>query len=237
VEHGGGHVVPLEAVLGEILDCGEEMVEEINGGICGMPAADLLDALEFKVLAVDIASVGEAIGAKLEGVAGHEVQGEFIVGDAAEEARRDTSKLQGATFATADEERAGHARTYNAYLRAKRIDDGVLDGGVASRDAAEEKPLVQEGEDLGRGQASLVDTAERANGERGIEGSGEALAGDVAEVQADGVVGEEEVVQVIAADFCRGLEFMGNGDVRGAQRLAGQHDALDGARFLEFLFA
>jgi hypothetical protein len=85
--------------------------------------------------------------------------------------------------------------------------------------------------------AGLVDTAEGAHGESGIEGSGEAFAGDVAEVQADGAVWKEEVIQVIAAYHSRRLEFMGDGDVKGAQRLAGEHDALNGARFLELLFA
>ena len=216
MEHGGGHVVPLNAVLGEILDCGEEMVEEINGGIRGMTAAGILDTLKFKVLAVDVAGIGDAIGAEQEGVAWQKVQREFIVGDSAEEPRGDTGKLQGVAFATADKERAGHSCAHNAHLRAKRINDGVLNGGVASRDAAKEKPLVEEGEDPGGCLAGLVDTTEGANGERGIEGSGEAFAGNIAEVQADGAIREEKVVQVIATYLCRGLEFMGNGDVRSA---------------------
>lgn len=237
MEHRGGHVVPLKAILGEILNCGKEMVEEIDGGIRGMPTANILDAIEFKVLTVNVAGIGEAIGAKQEGVAGQEFQGEFVVGDTTEEAGRDTSELEGAAFSPADEERSGHASADNAHLCTERIDDGVLNGAVASGDAAEEEPLVENREDAGRSLAGLVDAAEGAHGESGIEGSWEAFAGDVAKVEANGAVGKEEIIQVIAAYHSRRLEFVRNGDVKGAQRLAGQHDALDGTGFLEILLA
>jgi hypothetical protein len=142
VKHGGGHVVPLKAILGEILDCAEEMVEEIDGGIRGMSTANVLDALEFKVLIANVTGIGEAIGAKQEGVARQEFQGGFIVGDTTEEAGRNASKLEGAALSIADEERAGHASADNAHLCAERIDDGVLNGAVATGDASKEESLV-----------------------------------------------------------------------------------------------
>ena len=181
--------------------------------------------------------VGKAIGAKEDGVAGQKVQRVLIIGDTAEQAGRDACKLEGVAFSATDEERARHASADNAHLCAERIDNGVLNGAVASGNAAKEQPLVEDGENPGRRLARLVNTTEGAHRKSGIQGSGEALAGDVAKVQADGAIGEEEIVQVIAANHRRRLKFVGDGDIESAQGLAGKHNALDSACFLEFLFA
>ena len=60
----GGHVVPLLTTGGEILDGREEMVQEIEGRLASMAAADVLDAIDSKLLVMNVTSVAEAIRKK-----------------------------------------------------------------------------------------------------------------------------------------------------------------------------
>jgi len=103
-----------------------------------MSAADIPEPLQFKFLPVDIPRVGQSIGTKQYGIVRLEVQREFIVNYAAEEAWGNARELQDAAFSTPNEQRAGHAGAHNPHLRAKRVKNGVLNRAVASRDAPEE---------------------------------------------------------------------------------------------------
>jgi hypothetical protein len=81
-----------------------------------------------------------------------------------------------------------------------------------------------------------MNAAEGADGEGGVKGGGEALAADVAEVQAKGAVGEGEIIEEVAADFRDGLKFVRDGNGSGAQGLAREHKTLYAAGFLEVQF-
>jgi len=70
-----------------------------------------------------------------------------------------------------------------------------------------------------------------------VKRRGEAFPGDVADIQADRLVAELEVVEVVAAYLHHGLEFMGDRHTSGAQGMRGQHDVLNDASFLQFLLA
>ena len=237
MEHRSGHIIPLAAVPGEFLDCREDVVQQFNWGFARMSPADIPESLQLKFLSLDIPRIGQSIGTKQYGIAGLKVLREFVVDYPAEEAWWDPCKFQGAAIFTPDKERAGHAGAHDAHLRTKRVKNGVLNRAVASRYAPEEQPLVQDGKDPGRGLAGLMHAAQRPNRQCGIERRRKSFPGYVAQVQADHAVGKEEVVQEIAPYLRCRLELMGNRHAVGAQRLSRQHDALDGTRFLELLFA
>ncbi len=216
MEHRSSHIVPLATVLGKFLDRREDMVQQINRGFARMSAADILEPLQLKILPVDIPRIGQSIGTKQYGIARLEVQREFVVNYPTEEAWWDPRKLQGAAFFTPDEQGAGHAGAHDAHLRAKRVNNGVLNRAVASRDAPEEQPLVQDGEDPCGGLAGLMHAAQCANRQRGVERRRKAFPGYVAKVQADHAVRKEEVVQEIPTYLRGRLELMGNRHAIGA---------------------
>jgi len=82
-----------------------------------------------------------------------------------------------------------------------------------------------------------VNAAKSSDGESGIESGGKTFAGDVADVETDGSVGKSEIVEVIAANFREGLEFVRNDDAEFTEGMRREHSALDDACFLEFLLA
>src|SRR5208337_2051929 len=181
-----------------------------------MSAADILEPLQLKFLPLDIPRIGQSIGTKQYGIARLEVQRELVVSHPAEETWRNARKLQSAAFFTTDEQRAGHAGAHDAHPPAHRVNNGVLNRAVASRDAPEEQPLVQDGEHPGGRLAGLVHAAQRANRQRGIQRRRKALSGYVAKVQADHAVREQEIVQEIATYLRGRLELMGNRHAIGA---------------------
>jgi hypothetical protein len=180
MEHRGGHIIRLHAIPGEFLDRRENMVQESRGGIARLPPADILDSAQIELPAVDIPRIGQSIGAKQNGITRHEVEREFVIGNATVQSWREPGELQDATFVATDEQGAEHASARNAHLGAKRIKDGVLNRAIASYDAAEEQPLVQEGKNLGRGLAGLVDAAQRPHRKRRIERCRKAFPAHVA---------------------------------------------------------
>jgi len=74
-----------------------------------------------------------------------------------------------------------------------------------------------------------------ADGQSCVEGRGQTLARDVADIKPDGAVGKHEIVEIVSANLCDGLKFMRNEDGVGMKRLAWKHGSLDDAGFLEFL--
>jgi len=216
MEHRRGHIVPLAAVSGELLDRGEDVVQQLDGGLAGMPAADIPEPLQLKFLPVHIPGIGQSVGTEQYGIARREVQRGFVVNDPAEEAWRDPRKLQDPAFFAPYEQRARHAGAHDAQLRAKRVKNGVLNRAVASRDAPEEQPFVQDGEDPARGLARIVHTPQRPDRQRGIQRRRQALPGYVPEIQADHAVRKLEIVQEIASYFRGRLELMRNRHAIGA---------------------
>jgi len=97
--------------------------------------------------------------------------------------------------------------------------------------------LIEEGENRARTHAGFANAAERAHRERGIQGGRKTLAGDVADVKTEDVVGKGEIVQVVAADFGDGLKLVRDEDVKLVKRLGGEHGALNDAGLFELLFA
>ncbi len=182
MEHRGGHIIRLHAIPGEFLDRRENMVQESRGGIARLPPADILDSAQIELPAVDIPRIGQSIGAEQDGITRLEVEREFVIANSTEQSWRKSGKLQDATFVSTDEQGAKHAGACNAHLRAKRIKDGVLNHGIAFCDAAEEQPLIQEGDNLGGGLAGLVDAAECAHRKRRIERCRKAFPAHVAQV-------------------------------------------------------
>jgi hypothetical protein len=79
VEVRSGHVVPLLAAGGEILNGRKEMVQEIEGRFAGVAAADVLDAIDSKLLVMEIASVAETICEKQERITRFQFQQELVV--------------------------------------------------------------------------------------------------------------------------------------------------------------
>jgi hypothetical protein len=206
-EIGGGHVVPLFAVGGESLNGFEDMTEEIERGFPGMAAADVADAIDGKFLVLGIARVGEAVGEKKQRITGQKLQGEFVVCGGRKQAGGQAGDLEQIGFIAAKEKRAGHAGADDAHAGGAGIKERVLDSGVAAGDAPEEQAFVQGGEHAARMLAGFVDTAEGANGERGVESGGEAFAGDIADVQTDGAITEGEIVEIVAPPLRRRVEI------------------------------
>ena len=182
MEHRGGHIIRLRAIPGEFLDRRENVIQEIRRGIARVPAADVLDSAQIELLAAVIPRIGQSIGAEQDGIARNEVERELVIGNTTEQSWGEPGKLQDAAFVSSDEEGAKHAGAGNAQLRTKRIKNGVLNHGIAFCDAAEEEPLVQEGDNLGGGLAGLVDAAECAHRKRRIERCREAFPAHVAKV-------------------------------------------------------
>jgi hypothetical protein len=81
-----------------------------------------------------------------------------------------------------------------------------------------------------------VDAAESPDGEGRIQSCGEPFARDVANVEANIAVRENEIVKVVAAHFGNRLKFVGDQHAICMERLGGEHCPLDDAGFLKFLF-
>ena len=79
MEIGGGHVVPLLAVGGEILNRGKEVPQQVKRSLAGVAAADVLDTIDSKLLVPEIASVAEDIREKEERITRHKVQRELVI--------------------------------------------------------------------------------------------------------------------------------------------------------------
>ena len=56
MKDGGGHIVLLTAMESEFLDGREDMAEKVEGRITGVVAADILQARQTKLRAVNIVS-------------------------------------------------------------------------------------------------------------------------------------------------------------------------------------
>jgi hypothetical protein len=117
MEDSGSHVVPLAAVGGEFLNGGKDVVEHVDGRIRGMAAANVAEAFELEFLAMQIARVGQTIGAEKERIAGFQLQEELIVGCLGKKAGRDAGDLQDLAILAAKKERAGHASADDAHLQ------------------------------------------------------------------------------------------------------------------------
>jgi hypothetical protein len=73
VEVSSGHIVPLLAVSGEILDGRKKMAQEVDRRFAGMTAANILDAFHAKLLVQYVAGVAEAVREKEERIAGFQL--------------------------------------------------------------------------------------------------------------------------------------------------------------------
>lgn len=108
---------------------------------------------------------------------------------------------------------------------------------MTAGDAAEMKSFIEKAKNMRGRAAGLVNSAEGADGESGVEAGGKSLAGNIADVEADGVVGEREIVQVVTADFGDRLKLVRDDDVVDVKMFRGQHGALNDAGFLKLLLA
>jgi hypothetical protein len=235
VKNGGGHVVPLLAMPGEGFQCGESVVEEMKGRFLGVGAAQLPNAFDSEILVIGIAGVGQAIGAKKDRIAGPKLKREFVVIDARKKTGRNPRDAEDLAFLSTKKKRPGHACAGDHHFAAGRLEKGVLNRGVTARDAAEMEPLIQQGKNAAGRHAGFVDAAKGADGERGIQRGGKALAGNVAEIEADAPVRKREVVEVIAADFGDRLKFVRDEELRFVERLRGEHGTLNDAGFFQLL--
>jgi hypothetical protein len=214
------------------------MMQEIEGRLSSVAPADVLVAIDSKLLLTKIASVAEAIREKEQGIAGFKLQRGFIVCCDRKGAGRQARDLKDARICTAEQKRAAeHSSADNANPRASRIEQGILKCRMSPGNASEQEALVQKGKHSFGLYAGFVDSAERADGERRIKRRGEALPGDVANVQADDLVAELEVVEVVASHFRDRLELVRDSYACVAQGMRGRHDVLNDASFLEFLLA
>lgn len=237
MEDGGGHVVPLAAIRGESLYGRKEVAEQIQRRVSAMAAANVLQARKAEFLIATIPGVHQAIGAEDHGVARLKLEREFVIRDAGEKSRWDAGNLQNAAVLPSKEQGARHSRAGNDHFAGRWIEKRVLNRGVPPRDAPEVKSFIEERKHIARALARFVDSAESANSQGGVESGGEALAGNVAEVQTDGTVRESEIVEVVSTDFRNRLKFMRDDDAVLMQGLGGEHGALDDAGFLKFLLA
>jgi hypothetical protein len=213
MKDSGGHVVALAVLPGEFLDGRENVAEKIERNVARKAAANVLNASEAKLLIVDIAGFRQTIGAEDHGIAGLKLEREFVVGDAGEKARRDAGKLKDAAILSTEKQGARHSRAGNDHFAGGGIEDRVLDHRVTSGYAAEVKSFIEEGKNSAGSHASLMDTPESADGERGVESGGKPLAGDVADIKAKSAVGESEIVEEVTADFGGGLKLVRDDDV------------------------
>jgi hypothetical protein len=77
---------------------------------------------------------------------------------------------------------------------------------MTAGNAPEQQPLVEQRKDAAGVHAGFMDAAKRADGERRVQRCRQAFAGDIAHVQANRVVAELEMVEIIAAAFRYGLD-------------------------------
>jgi len=237
MKDGGGHVVPLATVATERFECGEGLTEKIDGRLERMAMANFPDTFGAELFITKVASFGEAIAAEEDGVAGLQLQTQFVIRDTGKQAGGNSSNFQDVAFVVAKEKRTGHARAGNDHLASGGIEERVLQRSVAAGNATKREAFVEQGQNAAGRRAGFLNAAKSADGEGGIESSGKTFAGNVAEVETDGSVGKGEIVEVIAADFREGLEFVRDDDAEFTERMPGEHSALDDACFLEFLLA
>src|SRR5260221_13361429 len=117
---------------------------------------------------VEIARVAKAVCEKQERIAGFQLQREFVVCRSRKETRRQARNLKEPALLPAKQKRAGHSSTDNPDPRTGRIEQGILNGRVATWNAAKQQPLVQQGKNALGFHAGFVDAAKRTNSERGI---------------------------------------------------------------------
>jgi len=237
MEDRGGHIVPLAALRGELFQALEGVAKKVERSIRGMEAKQISQAFRAELMIVKIAGLGQAIGAKDDGVTRLKLEREFVIGDARKEAGRDAGYFEEAAFLSSNKEGAGHASAGDNHFAGGGIEDGVLNGSVTAGNTAEMEPLVEKRENTAGALAGFVDAAKSADSEGCVESGGQSFAGDVAEIEADGAVGESEIVEIIAPHFGDGLKLVGNDDVEFVEGPRGEHGALNDASFFKFLFA
>lgn len=221
---------------GKILDCGKDAAQQFGGRNGLMPIAKLLQPLDSELLSVAVKGVGDPISAKEHRFARLQSQRQRLVARRGEQTRRNPAEFQSGAPFRAQVKRAGHARAGDLQFLALRVEDRILDGRVPAGHPANHQPPVQRRKDIVRRGACLVHPAQRSHRQGRIQCGRQALAGDIAQVQAQAFVRQFEIIQEVATHCGNGLEFVRNPHRPGPQRFGGKHHALDRASFFQFLF-
>jgi len=106
-------------------------------------------------------------------------------------------------------QRPRHSCAGDLHYTAARVAQGVLHGGVTTRDAADGQAAIQSGQHAGGRLASLVYPTQRAYRQCRVERRRQTLAANVSQIYANGFVGERKIVQEITAYFGGGFERVG----------------------------
>jgi len=153
-------------------------VQEIRRGIAPMPPADILDRPN-RTPAVNIRASVQSIGAEQDGITRLEVEREFVVDNSTEYPGGNPASCR-TLHSFPRMSKGEHAGACNAHLRTKRIKNGVLN--TVSFCDAEAAAACSGGRQPGRGLAGLVDAAQCANRQRGVERRRKAFPAHVAHV-------------------------------------------------------
>jgi hypothetical protein len=79
--------------------------------------------------------------------------------------------------------------------------------------------------------------AKSSDYEGGIKRSRKSFPRDVAEIYANGIVAQREIIQKVAADFVHRTQPVSECDFPDLEKLRREHCALERAGFVKFLFA
>jgi hypothetical protein len=107
------------------------------------------------------------------------------------------------------------------------IEAGIKLGAEAAWRSALRQTLVQKPEDGAGVDVGVVNAALRAHDEGAVHGGGKSLADDLAEIEADDAVGEDEEIKEVSADLEEGREAEVDFDGIVTQRRGGDERGLE----------
>jgi hypothetical protein len=229
-EHDSGHVVAFGAAC-ELLDGAKDGTQKaIRLGVVEH-GAEIGKAGHAELVAALVGRLEETVGGNQDSVSGFELETEFFIGRGVEKAGGQAAFAESGAASWVEMKREGEPGVGDRNPESRWIEDGVLAGAIARLNRANPQALVEFRENVRRAMACLLDGTQRADGKRSIDGGGKSFADDVAHVDGELSVVEEEIVEKIAADFGVGADEVGDFEICAAKGLAGKKEFLEEAGF------
>ena len=237
----GGVVAEAAFALAVAFEGGDEGVGHFRGGLT---RAVREESFEFGLAVGNSVAgrgegVGHSIGVEEQGVAGFEIEGQFIVVADLEHSDGPSGQFEAANLAITQQQRKGNSGAGKGKTSIIKSDDGVSDAAEPFGQGAEGDALVELADDLGGGLPGLVHPAEDSADKQSVEGRSDAFALHVAEVEADGVFLQSEVVAEISAELLAVEVAHGefeSGKVEGGRRQEAALDEAGEAEMFGFVF-
>ena len=234
-EDDHGDVVELSRLAGELLDRSQHHLQRVAGAAAGAVPEALLHALVAVLLLGHVGRFGDAVGIDEQLAAGRHAHRRFVIGEPVEHGQRDAPGQRDPFDAVARDQgrrvvaAVGIEKTPVAHVvhavedRHEHVPGGGLDQGVV------DDPQALAGAVLHLPGGGADDRARDRHEHRRRH----ALAGDVADDDADAVLVQPEEVVEVAADLLGGMHGGLDLDARRLEALAGQERALHPAGDLQ----